>query len=767
MNAEGQLDTDEDGEEEAEGLPEGVLRDDDHNGVEGMENQDAQVVEDLVALAINNVDGNSTEDDDTQEDDVRPNNEDPVNDGILQGENVEFEVEVIQRIHPAFAPIIPPSAPILLRRCGSSSSLDESSQRTSCKTISDLYADPRAVASGSGHRPSYHNQNHPYRVLERFNELRNNNELCDVTLVAGGHEVKAHRALLASSSPYFSAMFTGFEEKNQERVKLVDVDPHALSLLVNYVYTSAVDVSEANVQTLLPAANLLQLIDVRDACCEFLTGQLHPTNALGIKSFADHHGCHDLLATAHQYIENHFTEVLTSDEFIGLESNQVAALISSDTISVCSEEKIYEAALAWVQHDPNERGKHLPEIMEHVRFPLLPREYLVQRVDNTGDDLFNRHPVCKDYVIEALKFHLLTATMPSSSAKCLAAAGSASNTLGNEPSASLFTSPRVRPRLPIGKPKILLAIGGQAPKAIRSVEGYDFKEDKWVNISEMPNRRCRCGVAVVKGLVYAVGGFNGSLRVKTVDEYDPNRDTWTSIASMEARRSTLGVAVLNNRVYAVGGFDGSTGLNTAEVLDLSSIMPKPHTGNLNAVGTIVGAIGTSRIHLEWRSISNMSTRRSSVGVGVLGGVIYAVGGYDGNSRMCLSSVEVYNPSEDIWVRVADMSARRSGAGVGVLQGLLYSVGGHDGPLVRKSVECYNPESNSWIAAAEMNFCRRNAGVVSHNGLLYVIGGDDGSSNLQSVEVYSSKTNVWTILEASMTMGRSYTGVCVIDQPDNV
>ena len=62
------------------------------------------------------------------------------------------------------------------------------------------------------------------------------------------------------------------------------------------------------------------------------------------------------------------------------------------------------------------------QVMEHVRFPLLSREYLVQRVDNTGDDLFNRHPVCKDYVIEALKFHLLTATMPSSSAKCLAAA---------------------------------------------------------------------------------------------------------------------------------------------------------------------------------------------------------------------------------------------------------------------------------------------------------------------------------------------------------
>ena len=54
----------------------------------------------------------------------------------------------------------------------------------------------------------------------------------------------------------------------------------------------------------------------------------------------------------------------------------------------------------------------------------------------------------------------------------------------------------------------------------------------------------------------------------------------------------------------------------------------------------------------------MSTRRSSVGVGVLGGLIYAVGGYDGNSRQCLASVEVYIPEQDAWKRVNDMSARR-------------------------------------------------------------------------------------------------------------
>lgn len=56
---------------------------------------------------------------------------------------------------------------------------------------------------------------------------------------------------------------------------------------------------------------------------------------------------------------------------------------------------------------------------------------------------------------------------------------------------------------------------------------------------------------MLAGRVYAVGGFNGSLRVRTVDVYDAVLDQWTVSAGMEARRSTLGVAVLNNMIYAV------------------------------------------------------------------------------------------------------------------------------------------------------------------------------------------------------------------------
>lgn len=44
------------------------------------------------------------------------------------------------------------------------------------------------------------------------------------------------------------------------------------------------------------------------------------------------------------------------------------------------------------------------------------------------------------------------------------------------------------------------------------------------------------------------------------------------------------------------------------------------------------------------------------------GKLYAVGGYDGASRQCLSTVEEFNPVSNKWCYVADMSTRRSGAG---------------------------------------------------------------------------------------------------------
>ncbi|KAG8592587.1 hypothetical protein GDO81_000552 [Engystomops pustulosus] len=274
------------------------------------------------------------------------------------------------------------------------------------------------------------NPRHTRKAFKVMNELRSQNLLCDVTIVAEDVEIAAHKVVLAACSPYFHAMFTGeMSESRAKRVRIKEVDGWTLKLLVDYVYTAEIKVTEENVQVLLPAASLLQLQDVRKTCCEFLESQLHPTNCLGIRAFADMHACTELLHQANTFAEQHFSDIVQGEEFVNLGIEQVCSLIASDKLTVLSEEKVFEAVITWVNHDKDVRQEHMAHLMEHVRLPLLSRDYLVQRVEE--ETLVKNSSACKDYLIEAMKYHLLPGDQRT-----------------------LIKSARTRQRTPVSLPKI-------------------------------------------------------------------------------------------------------------------------------------------------------------------------------------------------------------------------------------------------------------------------------------------------------------------------
>ena len=74
--------------------------------------------------------------------------------------------------------------------------------------------------------------------------------------------------------------------------------------------------------------------------------------------------------------------MLECDEFYGLTPEQVAQLIASDTITVPSEEKVFESVVSWINFNTEERSQFLPRLLEHVRLPLLSQEYLLNRVES-------------------------------------------------------------------------------------------------------------------------------------------------------------------------------------------------------------------------------------------------------------------------------------------------------------------------------------------------------------------------------------------------
>ena len=46
--------------------------------------------------------------------------------------------------------------------------------------------------------------------------------------------------------------------------------------------------------------------------------------------------------------------------------------------------------------------------------------------------------------------------------------------------------------------------------------------------------------------------------------YDPKTNRWSPVASMHSKRKHLGVAVLDGMIYAVGGRDENTELSSVE-----------------------------------------------------------------------------------------------------------------------------------------------------------------------------------------------------------
>lgn len=113
------------------------------------------------------------------------------------------------------------------------------------------------------------------------------------------------------------------KEQDSSDVFLHDVDDTAMKFLLEYAYTGEIVITSDNVQVLLPASSLMQIQEVRDACCRFLMKQLHPTNCLGIRSFADTHSCKELHLKSHCFALQNFQQVVATEEFLLLPFNEV------------------------------------------------------------------------------------------------------------------------------------------------------------------------------------------------------------------------------------------------------------------------------------------------------------------------------------------------------------------------------------------------------------------------------------------------------------
>uniref|UniRef100_A0A452V9V6 Influenza virus NS1A binding protein n=1 Tax=Ursus maritimus TaxID=29073 RepID=A0A452V9V6_URSMA len=558
--------------------------------------------------------------------------------------------------------------------------------------------------------------------VAKLNALRKSGQFCDVRLQVCGHEMLAHRAVLACCSPYLFEIFNSDSDPHGiSHVKFDDLNPEAVEVLLNYAYTAQLKADKELVKDVYSAAKKLKMDRVKQL------------------------------------------EVMLEDN-----------------VCLPSNGKLYTKVINWVQRSIWENGDSLEELMEEVQtlyysadHKLLDGNLLDGQAEVFGSDddhiqfvqkkppRENGHKPISSSSTGCLSSPNATVQSPKHEWKIVASEKTSNNTYlclavldgifcviflhgRNSPQSSPTSTPKLMKSLSfemqpdelIEKPmspmqyarsglgtaemngKLIAAGGYNREECLRTVECYDPHTDHWSFLAPMRTPRARFQMAVLMGQLYVVGGSNGhSDDLSCGEMYDPSIDDWTPVPELRTNRCNAGVCALNGKLYIVGGSDpyGQKGLKNCDVFD--------------------------PVTKSWTSCAPLNIRRHQAAVCELGGYLYIIGGAE--SWNCLNTVERYNPENNTWTLIAPMNVARRGAGVAVLDGKLFVGGGFDGSHAISCVEMYDPTRNEWKMMRNMTSPRSNAGIATVGNTIYAVGGFDGNEFLNTVEVYNLESNEWS------------------------
>ncbi len=303
----------------------------------------------------------------------------------------------------------------------------------------------------------------------------------------------------------------------------------------------------------------------------------------------------------------------------------------------------------------------------------------------------------------------------------------------------------------------------------------------WTSRKPMPTPRSGVSAVVYQGQIYVMGGRDRDGRVvDVVERYDPATDTWeTDLPRLKRGLENAAAVVFQETMFILGGRD-----DEGEISKKVAFFDR----------------GRNR----WQEIQSMKEEREGLAAAVLGGELFAIGGFGGEEQQgrFLESVEVYDPQKDEWSIATDWEldfARASLATV-VVNDSAYSIGGFSslGPLgivqryhlgagtapradllsprgglsaivsgdtifvfggrgandqVLDSVEFFLPSENRWQPGAPLTLPRENFAAVTVDGVLYIFGGrDEGGDVLDAVEAANSSSLVTSVMPPKTDAG---------------
>ncbi|XP_030766693.1 influenza virus NS1A-binding protein-like isoform X2 [Sitophilus oryzae] len=605
-------------------------------------------------------------------------------------------------------------------------------------------------------------------------------------------ELHAHRAVLASASPYLFELFTADQDQNQQRLENIityklngGFDPQALRVLIDYAYTAKLVVKYTQVKAVFLAACHLKMERVVKNCGKHLIKHLSVDNCIEIRSLPGIAKNKDFIQQIDTFISKNFLEIVKSNHLLNLYCAKIEVLNQSkEEMSFVNQSSLCRLVLEWIKRQISDDLLDKNALVEKTFMLYLAIDNSLQDCSSLPSGDISDTEIVQDYKKLSLKNTTVSNKMKKktlsqpSKPRVLIYNREIGEELENEvePDWNLIASESVGEHSFLA----LVTLAGKlatlsiqlrlnvpqtpsptlTPSTSRSQS--EEKPDLYCALTNMSSQRCSHGCADFKNTLLVCGGYDRTECLRSVEQYFPDTNTWKVLPSMLESRGRFKITVVNSKVYAIGGSNGTTELASVEMLNLEAgkwvKMPPMAIARSNmgicqlkdliyCVGGWNGQVGLKQCDIfnpetqKWSTMAPLNTGRYQAGVASHNNLVYAIGGSD--AWNCLSSVEVYNPEDDTWKLSKPIITARRGCGVAVFNGKMYMVGGSDGNHALNTTEIFDEETQSWSLGPTMTTARANVEVAVVADRLYAVGGFSGKTFLNTIEYLDSKSNEWT------------------------
>nr|CDP96048.1 BMA-TAG-147, isoform a [Brugia malayi] len=610
-------------------------------------------------------------------------------------------------------------------------------------------------------------------LLSHLSTFRRNRELCDVVLFVHEKEILAHKIVLAACSPALMDMFVRSENGDRSSTlalpittqpfsyyEFAEADYDCFEAIVNYAYSSHLEISSRKVGELYKTACALQVTPIARACARYLIENLNITDCIGIRRQAN---INDdvLVEQVDNFIAKNFAQIVDENPgFTHLPLIKVRLILSSDDIKkLCCGEDIALRVVQYFQSLPhiNDRIEQwIEQLVEKTHMLYTDTDCrlqdclgmddrssvgasdIIQDYKRTGDinieyliltgaifeELFFSNVLevqnPAHHITGATQVHLNSARLTNT--KLSSAESNSSLSSNAEPDDESYkliavhrTAENPKKKYSAFTESIFSAMSSTIFCSSASAFRYRLvssESSSRIPLPHMESPRCSVGGAFINGKIIVCGGYDRGKCLESVEEYNLLKKNWRRLADMAQCRGRFDAAVVGSKVYAVAGSSGSVDLKTVECYD---------------------------------SESEKCVKFLILCCAALDGLIYCIGGCC--EQIVLSECERYNPELDEWASITPLRT----ASCTSWHGLVIVCGGCNGWKCLDSVDAYSPKTGKWQRLASLKTARRGSAVAVVKGLLcillklnslFVIGGHDGTHSLNSVEILDDPTGEW-------------------------